>query len=95
MSDLAKAALELAPEQRRTLARIRLELSDENEDFSPEVEAAWDDEIARRLDAVKSGAAAHSSLEDVFVRLDQRFVSWKRERFLGVDRARGSNHLGA
>lgn len=75
ISDLAKDALELPPEQRRTLARILLDLSDENQDFSPEVEAAWEDEIARRMAAVKAGTSSHSSLEAVFARLDARFAS--------------------
>lgn len=75
ISELAKDALELPPEQRRTLARILLELSEENQDFSPEVDAAWDDEIALRLAAVKAGTAGHGSFDDVFARLDARFAA--------------------
>jgi len=72
LSEVANDALELAPAQRRTLARILLELSEEDQDFSPEVEAAWDNEIALRMEAIKAGTARHSSFADVFARLDQR-----------------------
>ena len=75
ISELAKDAMELPREQQRTLARILLDLSDENQDFSPEVEAAWEDEIARRMSAVKAGTATHSNFDDVFARLDARFAA--------------------
>jgi len=39
LSEIAKDALELTSVLRLTLARILLELSDDNQDFSPEVEA--------------------------------------------------------
>ena len=73
IADLAKEAMELPPAQRLTLARILLDLSDERQDFSPEVEAAWEQEIERRLQAVKTGAARHDSVDAVFARLDDRF----------------------
>ena len=49
--------LELPPVQRLTLARILLDLTDEDGDFSPQVEAAWDEEICRRMKAVRAGTA--------------------------------------
>lgn len=73
LSELAKEALELPPVQRLTLARILLDLSDEHQDFSPEVEAAWEKEIGRRMDEVKAGRARSSEFNEVFARLDQRF----------------------
>ena len=75
LAEVAHDALELAPSERRTLARILLEVSEEDRDFSPEVEAAWEKEIARRMEAVKAGAARHSPVNEVFARLDQRFAS--------------------
>ena len=51
ISELAKDALELPPKQRMTLARILLELSEDDQEFSPQVEAAWEDEICRRMKA--------------------------------------------
>ena len=73
ISEVAKDALELPPVQRLTLARILLDLSDESQDFSPDVEAAWEKEICRRMEDVKSGRARSSNFHEVFARLDQRF----------------------
>jgi len=73
IAELAKDALELPPKQRLTLARILLELSDENQDLSPDVDAAWEQEICRRMDEVKDGRARSDGFDDVFARLDQRF----------------------
>jgi len=75
ISELAKDALELPPRQRMTLARILLELSEDDQEFSPQVEAAWEDEICRRMKAVETGAATTRSLEEVFAELDRRLPS--------------------
>jgi hypothetical protein len=75
LSEVAKDAMELIPGERRRLARILLELSEEDTDYSPDVETAWEDEICRRMDAVKSGTAAARSYEEVFADLDRRFPS--------------------
>jgi putative addiction module component (TIGR02574 family) len=74
ISELAKDALELPPVQRLTLARILLDLSDENRDFSPDVEAAWEKEIHRRMEEVKAGRARSGGFDEVFARLDRRFA---------------------
>jgi hypothetical protein len=73
ISELAKDALELPPVQRLTLARILLELSDEGEGFSPDVEAAWEKEICLRMEEVKAGRARSAGFDEVFARLDRRF----------------------
>jgi putative addiction module component (TIGR02574 family) len=73
ISELAKDALELPPVQRLTLARILLDLSDENQDFSPDVEAAWEKEICRRMKEVKAGRARSDGFDEVFARLDRQF----------------------
>jgi hypothetical protein len=75
ISELAKDALELPSNQRMTLARILLELSEGDQEFSPQVEAAWEDEICRRMKAVERGGATVRSLEDVLADLDRRFPS--------------------
>ena len=64
--------MELPADERRRLARILLDLSDEDQDFSPEIEAVWEQEIVRRMEEVKTGAAKHSGFDDVFARLDKR-----------------------
>jgi putative addiction module component (TIGR02574 family) len=73
ISELAKDALELPPPQRLTLARILLDLSDEDRGFSPDAEAAWEEEICRRMDEVKAGRGRSSGFDAVFGRLDRRF----------------------
>ncbi len=71
--EIAKDALELPTAQRLTLARILLDLSDEPQEFSPEVQAAWDQELLQRIEEVKAGRSRSSSVDEVFARLDHRF----------------------
>ena len=73
LSEIARDALDLPPVQRLTLARILLDLSEADQDFSPATEAAWDEEIARRLKAVQAGTARSKSFDEVFADLDRRF----------------------
>ena len=73
ISELAKDALELPPVQRLALARILLDLSEEDPDYSPDIEAAWEKEICRRMEEVKTGRARSSEFEEAFARLDRRF----------------------
>lgn len=75
LSDIARDALELPALQRLTLARILIELSDENHEFSPEIDTAWDAEIVRRMKAVEAGTAQSRSFDEVFADLDARFAS--------------------
>jgi hypothetical protein len=63
LSEIAKDALELPLAQRLTLARILLDVSEPDRDFSPKVEVAWEQEINRRIEAVKSGNTHSKSLE--------------------------------
>ena len=73
IAELAKDALELPPVQRLTLARILLDLTEDDGDFSPQVEAAWDEEICRRMQTVRAGTARSRSFGQVFADLDRRF----------------------
>ena len=66
-------ALELPPVQRLTLARIRLDLSDESQVFPPEVEADWETEICRRMAEVKASHARSCGFDEMVARLDQHF----------------------
>jgi hypothetical protein len=43
--------VDLPPVQRFTLARILLDLTEEEQEFSPEIQAAWEEEICRRMEA--------------------------------------------
>jgi len=66
ISEITKDASELPPSQRLTLARILLDLSEEDQDFSPEVESAWEQEIGGRMEEVKAGRARSKSFGEVF-----------------------------
>jgi putative addiction module component (TIGR02574 family) len=73
ISELAKDAMELPPVQRLTLARILLDLSEDDQYPSPGVEAAWEAETCRRMEEVKAGRARADGFDEVFARLDRRF----------------------
>jgi putative addiction module component (TIGR02574 family) len=75
ISEFAKEAMELPPAQRLTLARMLIDSSEDDRDFSPEAQAAWDAEISRRMEAVKAGAAQSRGFDEVFADLDRRFPS--------------------
>ncbi len=60
---LEKEVLELPPRSRMRLAeKIMASIDDYS---TPELEAAWDDEIARRVQEIKSGAEKGIPAEDV------------------------------
>ena len=75
LADITKDALELPAVQRLTLARILLDLSEDNHDFSPDAEAAWEEEIYRRMEAVKAGTASSRTFDEVFADLDRLYPS--------------------
>ncbi len=73
LSDLARDALELPTPQRLTLARMLLDTTAADADFSPQTEEAWDNEIARRMQTVRAGTPLSRSFDQVFADLDHRF----------------------
>jgi hypothetical protein len=75
LAEIAKDALELSPVQRLTLARILLDLSQDGRDFSPDAEAAWEEEICSRMEAVKAGTSRARGSDVVFAELDRRYPS--------------------
>ena len=64
LTELSERARHLPPEERAQLAEGLLESLQEWS--SPEVEAAWDTEILRRIGEYERGEAALSSAVDVF-----------------------------
>ena len=74
LSEIARDALDLPLAERRALARMLLDVSETDRDFSPEVEAAWEEEIVRRLRAVDAGIAKSRPATEVFADLDRRFT---------------------
>lgn len=75
IAEFAREALELPANQRLTLARILLDLTETDQGFSPAIETEWEDEICRRMKAVEAGTARTRSVEEVFADLDHRFPS--------------------
>lgn len=63
VDELSQKALELPPEERIRLAEKLLATVHE---LDAEVEAAWDQEIQRRLAEIDNGAAKLIPAEDVF-----------------------------
>jgi len=75
LSEITKEALDLSASQRLTLARILIELSDSNDDFSPAVDEEWDLEITRRLDLVRAGRAQSRPFDAVMADVNRRFAA--------------------
>lgn len=75
LSKITKEALDLSASQRLTLARILIELSDANDDFSPAVDEKWDLEIDRRLGLVRAGQAQSRPFDEVMADVDRRFAA--------------------
>jgi putative addiction module component (TIGR02574 family) len=72
---LLEKALTLTPEQRINLAHELLdsvEWEDEDEDDPAAVEAAWADEIKRRVEELDSGLAETTPAAEVFARARER-----------------------
>lgn len=71
MSDLVKElsqrAHELAPEDRARLAQELL--ASLEDDVDPEVDAAWEEEIRKRIAEVESGTAKLIPADEVFARI--------------------------
>jgi putative addiction module component (TIGR02574 family) len=62
-TELLKRALALTPEERAKLAGSLLESLDAADDDPKAVEAAWSEEIARRIEDLDSGKAEPVSLD--------------------------------
>ena len=73
IAEIARDCMDLPSVQRLKLARILLDVSEPDQDFSPEVETAWEEEIAARVAAVINGTAKSSPLAEVFAQLDHLY----------------------
>lgn len=81
--EVEKLAHALPEDQRIRLANSLYESVGEEEQASEaEIEAAWGDEIKRRLDEIDSGEVKMIPLEDVLARMNERRKSKQRERSL-------------
>jgi hypothetical protein len=73
IAELTRDCLKLPSEQRLQLARLLIEGTEAQADYSPEVEAEWEGEIQERLRAVKNGTARSRPVAEVLADLDRRF----------------------
>jgi hypothetical protein len=73
IAEITRDCLDLPSSQRLKLARILLDVSEPDQDFSPEVEIAWEEEIHARMNAVITGTARSRPIADVLADLDHRY----------------------
>lgn len=73
--EVTKDAAELPAPDRLKLARILLDLSETNPEPAEEVQAAWEEEIERRLGELRTGAVQGVPLQDVKKKIEARFHS--------------------
>ena len=73
-SELLKRALALPPEERAELAGSLLESLDAADDDPRAVEAAWSEEIARRIEDLDSGKAKTVPWEEVRHRISSKLT---------------------
>ncbi len=65
LTEVTEDAAQLAPMERLKLVRILLDLTEPDMDEIEDVQAAWDEEITRRLDELRSGVVRGISLENM------------------------------
>jgi len=73
-SELLKRALALSSEERAELASSLLESLDAAEDDPKTVQAAWDEEIPRRIEDLDSGKAKTVPWEEVQTRISSKLT---------------------
>jgi hypothetical protein len=72
LDELAQEALRLSRQQRLALAGFLLEIEDASED--PNVDAAWDEEIRARIEAVDNGTAIAFPYQEVMREAQKRLA---------------------
>jgi hypothetical protein len=72
LEEVTRTALQLPTKQRIALAGFLLETEDISS--SPEVDAAWEQEIQDRIKAVDSGAVTGISYQDVMLEAEKRLA---------------------
>lgn len=73
MAEVTRDCLELPSAQRLKLARILLDTSESGQDFSPDVDVAWNEEICARIKAVLNGTAKSSPLTEVLAKFEKLY----------------------
>ena len=75
LSQVAQDAAELAAPERLKLARLMIDLSEMDSAPLDDVQSAWDDEIQRRFQELRSGEVRGVPLEEVQKRIEAGFKS--------------------
>jgi putative addiction module component (TIGR02574 family) len=75
LSEVTQEAAELPEPERLKLAHILLELSETDTEPHADAENAWESEIERRLQELRSGQVKGIPLEQVKKRIEGRFPS--------------------
>ena len=73
--EVTRDAAELPEPERLKLVRILLDLSESSAASSDDVQAAWEDEIERRLRELRTGAVKGVPLAEVKKRIETGFRS--------------------
>jgi putative addiction module component (TIGR02574 family) len=73
LTEVTRDATELPASERLKLARILLDLSETSPEPSQEAQAAWDEEIERRLQELRAGEAKGVPLDEVKRKIEARF----------------------
>jgi putative addiction module component (TIGR02574 family) len=70
LSEVTREAMELPVDQRLSLVRTILGTTESNPTPSHEVDQAWEDEIADRIQSVQSGQATGRSWDEILKDID-------------------------
>jgi len=73
LNEITKDAAELPPREQLKLARILLDLSEESPEPVDEVQEAWDHDISRRLQELRSGKVKGVPLQQVKEKIERQF----------------------
>ena len=75
LTEVSRDAAELSVSERLKLARMLLEMSEQNSEPLGPVQEAWDEEIERRLQELRSGKVKGVPLEEVREKIERRLRS--------------------
>ncbi len=73
LAEITRDAADLPPQDRLKLVRIMLDLSEGGMENPAEVEEAWNNEIERRIEEMRTGKVKGVPLEAVKRRIESKF----------------------
>ncbi len=73
LEQLKTVIAELTPEEKAELANFLADSIDQGGSADGDVEAAWDDELARRADEIRGGRANGKPADVVFAELREKY----------------------